>query len=108
MISKILEDIIIPSIQSVSGWFIDVLDAVEGKQFYIAMVFITLACGFLLSNFRVAMYVGSDYSGSVAGWIKSRIYRGKYVSGGKRWTTSHGKYQAGYTSSDVVRNNRSK
>lgn len=64
MIATILEDICIPVVQAVSGWFVDILDAVDGKEFYIAMVFIVLTCGFLLSNFRSGFNLGSDYVAS--------------------------------------------
>lgn len=59
MVEKAL-NICIQSITACADWFTEILDAVEGGKFYVAMVFIVLVCGFLLSRFQVAMYVGSD------------------------------------------------
>lgn len=59
-------NIIIQAINSCLGWFTSILDAVEGGKFYIAMVFIAMACGFLLSNFKAAMSIGSDTADNAA------------------------------------------
>lgn len=72
-------NIAIQAITSCADWFTEILDAVEGGGFYIAMIFIVFTVGFLLSNFKVAMYVGSDVVGRTASRIGSGS--GKYASG---------------------------
>lgn len=47
-------------ITSCSGWFTQIMDATGAGDFYLAMVFICLTVGFLLSNFGNAFRSGSD------------------------------------------------
>lgn len=47
-------------ITACSGWFTRIMDATGAGDFYLAMVFISLSVGFLLSNFGNAFRSGSD------------------------------------------------
>ena len=59
-VSAVMKDIIIPYLKAGLDWFTKIINAVEGKGFYIAMVFIALVGGFLLSRFGVGISLGSD------------------------------------------------
>lgn len=49
-------------VTSCSGWFTQIMDATGAGDFYLAMVFISLSVGFLLSNFGNAFRSGSDFA----------------------------------------------
>lgn len=68
-------NIAIQAFTACSEWFTEILDAVEGGPFYLAMVFIVLSVGFLLSRFQVSMYIGSDFVDKAASAYKSRAGR---------------------------------
>lgn len=42
------------------GWFDQLLTETGTYDIYLGMVFVALACGFLLSNFGVGFRIGSD------------------------------------------------
>lgn len=102
-----MEDVLklhIQVFENCSEWFTKILDAVEGGKFYIAIVFIVMTIGFLLSNFRVAMFVGSDFAN--VGSDIARNVKGRYSPGNNKAKTAHGRYQKGYIRSDIVRRNK--
>lgn len=75
-------------ITACSGWFTQILDATGAGDFYLAMVFISLSIGFLLSNFSNGMgiHTGSDeaaraYRKSGNGKFSSRNRAKRYGSG---------------------------
>ena len=68
-VADVMKKVILPAVDAPLGWFSDIFEKVQGKEFYIAMVFIALLGGFILSNFKIALYVGSDVS------IKSKQYK---------------------------------
>lgn len=43
-----------------SKWFFQLLDAVGGRSYYMASVFVAIVSGFLLSRFGSALSIGSD------------------------------------------------
>lgn len=71
MVESAMRGVILPAVSSIGEWITTILDSIDGSAFYIACVFITLTCGFLLANFRVAMYVGSDHAKNTAISIKA-------------------------------------
>lgn len=85
----------IQTIKKCSEWFTDILDACEAGGFYIAIVFIVMTVGFLLSHFRVAMYVGSDVVGNTAN--KAGSGGGKFASGkiGRGSDRAYGRFSPG-------------
>lgn len=59
------------SIARCAQWFTEIIDSVSAGEFYVAMVFIVLSCGFLLSNFGAVRGAGSDLADREAAYWKN-------------------------------------
>lgn len=72
-VSTVVKDVVLPSIDASLDWFTDILNHVEGKEFYFAMAFIAIVGGFLLSRFGVGISLGSDFAAKGISVAKSKI-----------------------------------
>lgn len=84
------------SIGMVNEWFMTILDATGLFGFSLAMVFIALGCGFLLSRFGNMVSMGSDFASAGVRSARNAFGKGKYGSG--RTVRSNPGYKGKYAS----------
>lgn len=63
------------SIKKSAQWFTEILDSMGAGEFYIAMVFIVFACGFLLSNFGSIRSAGSDLASEAGSSVRRYAHK---------------------------------
>lgn len=63
------------SIKKSAQWFTDIIDSMGAGEFYIAMVFIVFACGFLLSNFGAVRSAGSDMASEASSSVRRYAHK---------------------------------
>lgn len=74
----------VSAIQTVIAWFTATLNATSAGEFYIAMIFIVMACGFLLSNFGSIRAAGSDLASEAARPISRNLQQRRNFRKAKR------------------------